>query len=159
VLPWLLERIEREIGHAQAGRGGRIRAKLNGIADTEVVQALYRASRAGVTIELIVRGICILRPGVSGHSERIRVVSRLGRFLEHARIYHFGNGGADEYFIGSADWRPRNLRMRVEVVAPVTEGDARATLDGLLTRELTDPEVWVLESDGSYHRAEPPGTT
>jgi polyphosphate kinase len=159
VLPWLLERIEREIGHAQAGRGGRIRAKLNGIADTEVVQALYRASRAGVTIELVVRGICMLRPGVAGHSERIRVVSRLGRFLEHARIYHFGNGGADEYYIGSADWRPRNLRMRVEVVAPVTEGDARTILDGLLTRELTDPEVWVLESDGSYHRAEPPAAT
>jgi polyphosphate kinase len=112
-----------------------------------------------VTIELVVRGICMLRPGVAGHSERIRVVSRLGRFLEHARIYHFGNGGADEYYIGSADWRPRNLRMRVEVVAPVTEGDARTILDGLLTRELTDPEVWVLESDGSYHRAEPPAAT
>ncbi|MGH7580981.1 MAG: polyphosphate kinase 1 [Gemmatimonadales bacterium] len=158
LLPWLLERIEREIGHAQAGRPARIRAKLNGVADTEVVQALYRASRAGVTIELIVRGLCILRPGVPGHSDRIRVVSRLGRFLEHARIYHFGNGGEDEYYIGSADWRPRNLRMRVEVVAPVTDRDARTTLDAVLTRELADPEVWELDPDGSYHRAGPGAT-
>ena len=153
LLPWLLERIERESEHARAGRPARIRAKLNGVADTEVVQALYRASRAGVAIELIVRGLCTLRPGVPGHSDRVRVVSRLGRFLEHARIYHFGNGGEDEYYIGSADWRPRNLRMRVEVVAPVTDPDARATLDSLLTRELADPDVWALDPDGSYSRA------
>jgi polyphosphate kinase len=159
LLPWLLEHIDREIEHAQAGRPARIRAKLNGIADSEVARALYRASRAGVTIELIVRGLCILRPGIPGHSERIRVVSRLGRFLEHARIYHFGNGGQDEYYIGSADWRPRNLRMRVEVVAPVADPGARATLDELLTRELADPEVWELDSDGSYHRAGAGGGT
>jgi polyphosphate kinase len=153
LLPWLLEHIEREIAHARGGRPARIRAKLNGVADTEVVRALYRASRAGVAVELIVRGLCILRPGIPGHSDRIRVVSRLGRFLEHARIYHFGNGGEDEYYIGSADWRPRNLRHRVEVVAPVTDAPARATLDELLTRELADPEVWALDPDGSYHRA------
>ncbi len=152
LLPWLLERIERETEHARAGRPARIRAKLNGLADTEVIQALYRGSRAGVTIELIVRGLCTLRPGVPGHSDRIRIVSRLGRFLEHARIYHFGNGGEDEYCIGSADWRPRNLRRRVEVVAPVTDRDARATLDALLTRELADPDAWALELDGSYSR-------
>jgi polyphosphate kinase len=153
LLPWLLERIDREAEHARAGRAARIRAKLNGLADTEVVQALYRASRAGVTIELIVRGLCILRPGVPGHSDRIRVVSRLGRFLEHARIYHFGgDGGRDEYYIGSADWRPRNLRRRVEVVAPVTDSVARATLDQMLTRELADPDAWALESDGGYAR-------
>jgi polyphosphate kinase len=150
LLPWLLERIERETEHARAGRPARIRAKLNGLADTEVIQALYRASRAGVMIELIVRGLCTLRPGVPGHSERIRIVSRLGRFLEHARIYHFGNGGEDEYCIGSADWRPRNLRRRVEVVAPVTDRDARATLDAVLTRELADADAWALEPDGSY---------
>jgi polyphosphate kinase len=97
-----------------------------------------------------VRGLCTLRPGVPGHSDRIRIVSRLGRFLEHARIYQFGNGGEDEYYIGSADWRPRNLRRRVEVVAPVTDRDARATLDGLLTKELADPDAWVLEQDGGY---------
>jgi polyphosphate kinase len=150
LLPWLLERIERETEHARAGRPARIRAKLNGLADTEVIQALYRASRAGVTIELIVRGLCTLRPGVAGHSDRISVVSRLGRFLEHARIYHFSNGGEDEYRIGSADWRPRNLRRRVEVVAPVTDRDARATLDALLASELTDRDAWILGPDGSY---------
>jgi polyphosphate kinase len=80
------------------------------------------------------------------------VVSRLGRHLEHARIYHFANGGDDRYHIGSADWRPRNLRRRVEVVTPVTDAAARATLDGILTRELTDPDGWVLQPDGSYHR-------
>ena len=159
LLPWLLERIERETEHARAGRPARIRAKLNGLADNEVIQALYRGSRAGVTIELIVRGLCTLRPGVPGHSERIRVVSRLGRFLEHARIYHFGNGGDDDYWIGSADWRPRNLRRRVEVVAPVTDQDARAKLDGLLTRELADPAAWALEPDGSYSRVAAPTQT
>ncbi len=153
LLPWVLSQIEREIEHATAGRPAKIRAKLNGIADTEVVQALYRASRAGVDIELIVRGLCILRPGVPGHSERIRVVSKLGRFLEHARIYHFGNGGSPEYYIGSADWRPRNLRLRVEVVAPVTEPAAVGRLDEILTQQLADPEVWELDPDGSYHRA------
>jgi polyphosphate kinase len=152
LLPWLLESIEREREHAAAGRPARIRAKLNGVADTEVVQALYRASRAGVAIELVVRGLCVLRPGVTGHSERIRVVSRLGRFLEHARIYHFGNGGRDDYYIGSADWRPRNLRRRVEVVAPVSDPGARAMLDQILTRELADPEAWILRPDGSYFR-------
>jgi polyphosphate kinase len=99
-----------------------------------------------------VRGLCVLRPGVAGHSERIRVVSRLGRFLEHARIYHFGNGGRDEYYIGSADWRPRNLRRRVEVVAPVGDPGARAMLDEILTSELADPDAWILRSDGSYFR-------
>ena len=118
-----------------------------------MVQALYRASRAGVTIELIVRGLCILRPGVPGHSERIRVVSRLGRFLEHARIYHFANGGDERYYIGSADWRLRNLRRRVEVIAPVTEDGARAKLDDILRRELTEPDGWILHPDGSYTRS------
>jgi polyphosphate kinase len=155
LLPWMLERIERETEHARAGRLARIRAKLNGLADTEMIQALYRASRAGVEIDLIVRGLCTLRPGVPGHSDRIRVVSRLGRFLEHARIYHFANGGADEYAIGSADWRPRNLRRRVEVVTPVTEPAACALLDRILTEQLSDPERWVLAPDGSYARPAP----
>ena len=157
LLPWLLESIEREREHAVAGRPARIRAKVNGIADNEVVQALYRASRAGVTIELVVRGLCVLRPGIPEHSERIRVVSRLGRFLEHARIYHFANGGEERYYIGSADWRPRNLRRRVEVVTPVTDATAQATLDGILTRELTEPEGWELHADGSYTRMEQSG--
>ncbi|HEU5041998.1 MAG TPA: polyphosphate kinase 1, partial [Gemmatimonadales bacterium] len=154
LLPWLLAAIEREAAHARAGRPARIRAKLNGLADEEVIEALYEASRAGVTIELVVRGLCTLRPGVPGHSERIRVVSRLGRFLEHARIYHFADGGADSYWIGSADWRPRNLRRRIEVVAPVTEPIARARLAGMLDAELADPGAWELQADGSYRRAD-----
>jgi polyphosphate kinase len=105
-----------------------------------------------VDIELVVRGLCILRPGVPGHSERIRVVSRLGRFLEHARIYHFAHGGDERYHIGSADWRPRNLRRRVEVVTPVADAAAREALDGILTRELAAPDGWVLHPDGSYSR-------
>jgi polyphosphate kinase len=157
LLPWLLGRIEEETAHARAGRPARIRAKLNGLADTEVTHALYAASRAGVQVDLIVRGLCTLRPGIPGHSERIRVVSRLGRFLEHARIYHFANGGADDYYIGSADWRPRNLRRRIEVVAPVTEPEGRAELDAMLQQELVDPAAWVLRADGTYEKAGQPG--
>jgi len=150
LLDRLLALIERESAHARAGRGGRIRAKLNGLADVTVIQALYRASQAGVDVDLVVRGICTLRPGVPGLSERIRVVSILGRFLEHARIYHFGNGGSDEYYIGSADWRPRNLRRRVEVVTPVFDDAARAQLDRILEGDLTNPAAWLLSADGSY---------
>jgi len=152
----LLERvlalIERETEHARAGRAGRIRAKLNALSDSTVIQALYRASQAGVDVDLVVRGICTLRPGVPGLSERIRVVSILGRFLEHARIYHFANGGTDaeDYYIGSADWRPRNLRRRVEVVVPVFDQAARRTLDGILTGELAAPTAWLLRPDGGY---------
>ena len=148
--------IAREADHARAGRGGRIRAKLNGLADATVIRALYRASQAGVAVDLVVRGTCMLRPGVPGLSERIRVVSLLGRFLEHGRIYHFANAGAPEYYIGSADWRPRNLRRRVEVITPVHDPAARARLDRILERELTDPTVWTLQSDGSYARLSDP---
>ena len=156
LLDRLLALIERETAHARAGRRARIRAKLNGLADSTVAQALYKASQAGVDVDLVVRGICTLRPGVPGLSERIRVVSILGRFLEHARIYHFANGGddAEEYYIGSADWRPRNLRRRVEVVSPVFDPAARRTLDNLLTTELTTPAAWLLRPDGGYDRPE-----
>lgn len=150
MLDRFLSLIARETEHARAGRGGQIRAKLNALADATVIGALYRASQAGVDIELVVRGLCMLRPGVPGLSERIRVVSVLGRFLEHARIYRFANAGAPEYFIGSADWRPRNLRRRVEVLAPVDDAAARARLDHILELELDDPASWLLLSDGSY---------
>ncbi|OLE96769.1 MAG: polyphosphate kinase 1, partial [Cyanobacteria bacterium 13_1_20CM_4_61_6] len=119
LLQRVIELVDREAAHARAGGSARIRAKLNGLADPDVIAALYRASQAGVDVDLSVRGVCTLRPGVPGLSARIRVVSIVGRFLEHARIYHFANGGDPEYYIGSADWRPRNLRRRVEVVAPV----------------------------------------
>jgi polyphosphate kinase len=154
LLERLLALIARETEHARSGRPARIRAKLNGLADAAVIQALYAAGQAGVDVDLVVRGICTLRPGVPGLSERIRVVSILGRFLEHARIYHFANGGGEteEYYIGSADWRPRNLRRRVEVVAPVFDPTARRRLDALLTRDLTDAGAWVLRADGGYDR-------
>jgi polyphosphate kinase len=113
---------------------------------------LYAASSAGVDIDLLVRGLCTLKPGVPGVSERIRVASLVGRFLEHARIYHFANAGDEEYFIASADWRSRNLRRRVEVAAPILDRFARARLVRILDQELADPSAWVLERDGSYHR-------
>lgn len=150
-----LELIDREAEHARTGRPARIRAKLNGLADREIIAALYRASQAGVAIDLIIRGICCLRPGVPGLSERIRVVSVLGRFLEHARIYAFENGGEREYYIGSADWRPRNLRRRIEVVAPILAASCQERLERILDAELANPGAWELEPDGSYRRRSP----
>jgi len=155
LLSRFLTLIGREADHARGGRGGRIRVKLNGLADAEIVAALYDAAQAGVEIDLVVRGICCLRPGVTGLSENIRVVSLLGRFLEHARIFHFANGGDDEYYIGSADWRPRNLRRRVEVVTPVSDPACRRRLDHILALELADPTAWELRPDGSYERRTP----
>jgi len=152
MLDRFLALIAREADHARSGRAAQIRAKLNGLADATIIRALYRASQSGVNVDLVVRGTCMLRPGVPGLSERIRVVSLLGRYLEHGRIFHFANAGAPEYFIGSADWRPRNLRRRVEVITPVQDPAARARLDDILERELTDPTAWSLGSDGSYSR-------
>ncbi len=113
--------IEREAEHARQGHPARIIAKMNALLDKNVIQALYRASQAGVEIDLIVRGICALRPGVRGVSENIRVRSIVGRFLEHSRIYYFANGGEEEIYIGSADWMPRNLYERVEVLVPLRD--------------------------------------
>ncbi|MGQ0646366.1 MAG: polyphosphate kinase 1 [Gemmatimonadaceae bacterium] len=152
LLPGLLERIDREAEHARAGRGGRIRMKINGLSDREVVRALYGAAQAGVEIDLVVRGICTLWPGLPGVSDRIRVVSLLGRFLEHARIYVFSNAGAPEYFIGSADLRPRNLRRRVELLVPIHSPDDRERLDAILDAELNDPTAWNLNANGAYAR-------
>jgi polyphosphate kinase len=152
LLPGLIKRIEREAEHARAGRAARIRLKVNGLSDREVVQALYRASQAGVTIDLVVRGICTLAPRLPGISDRIRVVSLLGRFLEHARIFAFDNAGDPEYFIGSADLRPRNLRRRVEVLVPIRAPRDRARLDAILDAELSDPTAWELNGDGTYAR-------
>jgi polyphosphate kinase len=149
LLDRLLGLIEGETSHARAGRPARIRAKLNGLADATVIQTLYAASQAGVEVDLVVRGICTLRAGVPGLSERVRVISILGRFLEHARIYDFANGG---YYIASADWRPRNLRRRVEIAVPIFDPAVRTQLDRLLTAELANPAVWVLRTDGSYAR-------
>ena len=148
----VLALIDREAEHARAGRGGRIRAKLNGLADADVIGALYRAAQAGVEIDLVVRGICCLRPGVPGLSDRIRVISILGRFLEHGRIFSFANGGESEYYIGSADWRPRYLRRRVEVATPILDPRCGARLERILELELADPTAWELGPDGGYYR-------
>jgi polyphosphate kinase len=113
--------IDREAEHARQGRPARIIAKMNALLDKNMVQALYRASQAGVEIDLIVRGICAVRPGVRGLSDRIKVRSIVGRFLEHSRIYYFANGGEEEIYIGSADWMPRNLYERVEVLVPLRD--------------------------------------
>lgn len=157
LLPALLARIEREAEHARAGRLSGITIKVNGLADTETVRALCRASQAGVPIDLIVRGICTLRPGVARWSTGIRVLSVVGRFLEHSRIYRFANGGAPEYFVGSSDLRPRNLRRRVELLVPVPDPEHRLRLDEILERYLNDPTAWELRADGQYLQRRGPG--
>jgi polyphosphate kinase len=150
LLPGILELIDREAAHARAGRPARITAKLNGLSDPDAVRALYRASSDGVEIDLVVRGICTLRPGVPGLSDRIRVSSVVGRFLEHSRIYRFENGGDPRYYIGSADLRPRNLRRRVELLAPIANDEHRQMLDQVLSLYVDDPSAWDLKPDGSY---------
>ena len=151
--------IEREIEHARAGRPARIQAKLNGLADREVVKLLYKAAQAGVKIDLIIRSICTLRPGVPGLSEGIQVRSILGRFLEHSRIVYFENAGQSEYYIGSADWRARNLRRRLEVVTPVDDPEARKVLRAVLDAQLADPRAWILRPDGVWERLSGEGLT
>jgi polyphosphate kinase len=153
-----LELIERETEHAEAGRGGRIIAKMNALVDVEMIEALYHASQAGVDIDLIVRGICCLKPGVPGVSDRIRVISIVGRFLEHSRVFFFQNGSEPEYYFGSADWMPRNFDRRVEAVAPIDEPAAQARLKSLLDTCLADNrQAWDLQRDGSYVQRMPGG--
>lgn len=151
---FMIEMIDRE---ASLGKGGRIIAKVNGILEPAVVQACYRASQAGVRIELICRGICSLRPGVPGVSDNIRVISIVDRFLEHSRIFYFGNGGDPQVYIGSADWMDRNLRRRVEVVFPVEVPDLkRRLIDEILAVSLQDNvKARELLPDGTYRRIQP----
>ncbi|MFN9623982.1 MAG: polyphosphate kinase 1 [Cyanobacteriota bacterium] len=144
--------IQREIDHAKAGRGGHIRAKMNALVDPAIIALLYEASQAGVVIELVIRGMCCLRPGLAGISETIRVVSVIGRFLEHSRLFWFANGGEAEVFIGSADWMPRNLDRRVEAVAPIEDAPLRKELEGLLDLYLSDSDAWHMQADGTYTR-------
>ncbi len=153
LLTGLLERIEREIQHANAGRPARITIKINGLGDREMVHAFERASQAGVQVDLIVRGICILQPGVPGLSDRIRVTSVVGRLLEHSRIYRFENDGVPEYLIGSSDLRSRNLRRRVEVLVPVYGAAFHARLDAILEAYLADRTAWELQADGVYRQS------
>ena len=150
----LLERIEREAAHARAGRPARILAKLNAIAEPQIITALYAASQAGVKIDLIVRGVCCLRPGIAGVSENISVRSIVGRFLEHTRVYCFHNNGENEIFCASADWMDRNLFRRVEVAFPIEDKKlAKRVLQEALQLYLNDSaQAWELLSDGSYRR-------
>jgi polyphosphate kinase len=147
--------IRREQEHAQAGRPAHIVAKMNALLEPSVIEALYAASQAGVEVDLIVRGLSILRPGVKGLSERIRVRSIVGRFLEHSRIFHFANGGQDEIYLGSADWMPRNLFERCEVVFPVRDPAALARIhDEILPAYLADTvKARLQQPDGNYQRA------
>jgi len=150
-----LRLIRRESEHAQAGRPAHIIAKMNALLEPSVIEALYQASQSGVEVDLIIRGLCILRPGVKGLSENIRVRSVVGRFLEHSRIFHFANGGNDEIYLGSADWMPRNLFERCEVVFPVRDPAARARIHNeILPAYLADTiKARLQQPDGSYLRA------
>jgi len=153
---FMVERIEQEIAHQQASRGGRIIAKMNGLLEPVIVQALYRASQAGVRIDMNVRGICALRPAVPGISENIRVFSIIDRFLEHSRIFYFGNAGDPQVYIGSADWMDRNLSRRVEVVFPIEQPELKHRLIGeiLATTMADNVKARELLPDGSYRRVE-----
>jgi len=152
--------IERERDNALAGRPARIIAKLNSIVDQEVIEKLYEASCANVTVDLIVRGICCLRPKIPNLSENIRVISIVGRFLEHSRIYYFENAGQPELFLSSADWMPRNFLRRVEVAFPIENPALRDEIvNGVLPKFLHDRvKARELQPDGSYRRLKPEGT-
>lgn len=152
----MLDLIRQEITHCQAGGKGRIIAKMNSLVDPTIIATLYEASQAGVQIDLIIRGICCLRPGLAGVSENIRVISIIGRFLEHSRIFYFCNGGDEQMFIGSADWMPRNLDRRVEAVTPIECDRILKSLKEILEVSLADNrQAWDLQPDGSYVQRQP----
>ncbi|MGM0812309.1 polyphosphate kinase 1 [Thioalkalivibrio sp.] len=153
----IVERIERETEHARAGRPALIAARMNSLIERGVIQALYRASGAGVQIQLLVRGICCLRPGVPGVSENIEVRSVLGRFLEHSRVFYFGNDGQPELYMSSADWMPRNFFRRVEAAFPIKDPKLRerAAEESLFAYMRDNTSAWVLQKDGSYRRLTP----
>jgi polyphosphate kinase len=149
----IIERIEREVEHTRAGGQGLVQIKVNSLVDEGVTDALYRASQAGVQVDLIIRGMCTLRPGVPGLSDNIRVRSILGRFLEHSRVFRFGNNGSTEFWIGSADLMHRNLDRRVEALVQVTDPEARTELDRVLALSMSDEtESFELHPDGTWTR-------
>ncbi len=148
--------IRREIEHCRKGFSGRIVAKMNALVDPQIIATLYEASQAGVQIDLIIRGMCCLRPGLKGISENIRVISIVGRYLEHSRIYYFHNHGKEEVYIGSADWMTRNLDRRVEAVVPVEDPDLIKDLQEILAVMLADNrQAWDLQPDGQYIQRQP----
>ena len=151
-----VELIRREVAHQGNGKTGRVIAKMNALDDQTLIQELYRASQSGVRIDLIVRGHCRLRPGVPGFSDNIRVISVIGRFLEHSRIYHFHNDGDPITFIGSADWQRRNLEDRIEVVVPIEQEELQGRLVRTLSFCLEDNrQAWDLHADGRYVQRHP----
>jgi polyphosphate kinase len=148
--------IQRETDHARNGRPARIIAKMNALTDVEIIKKLYEASQAGVEIDLIVRGMCCLRPGLKGISQTIRVISIVGRYLEHSRIFHFQNDGKEDVYIGSADWMTRNLDRRVEAVTPIEDPKLKGELKAILDILLTDNrQAWELHSNGEYIQRQP----
>jgi polyphosphate kinase len=152
----LISLIEEETQRRLQGQKAFIYAKLNALVDPEIIQALYRASRAGVVVRLNIRGICCLKPGVEGLSENISVVSIVDRFLEHARIIHFCHGGQDAVFISSADWMPRSLDRRIELLTPIEDPASKQKLIDILATYFQDNQnAWKLTADGSYERLEP----
>ena len=152
----LLKKIDREIEHAKNGRAGLIQFKSNALEDKDITKALYRASQAGVKVNLIIRDSCRLRPGIKGLSENISVISIVGRFLEHSRIFYFRNDGEEEYFIGSADLMKRNLEARVEVVVPIEDKQLQLRLREVLEVQIDNRRsVWEMQSDGSYVQRKP----
>ena len=152
----ILDLIGAETQRAMQGQNGEILAKLNSLVDTEVIDALYRASQAGVQVRLNVRGVCCLKPRVKGLSESIEVVSIVDRFLEHARIIYFAHGGNGQIFVSSADWMPRNLDRRVELLVPVNDPDCRSKLlDTLRTYFKDNVNAWRMSSEGHFERTSP----
>jgi polyphosphate kinase len=152
----LLEKIEREISKHTVNSPGLIQFKMNALEDIDITAALYRAAQAGVKIDLIIRDTCRLRPGIAGLSDNVRVISIVGRFLEHSRIFYFQNGGEEEYFIGSADCMKRNLESRVEVVSPVQKPELQAVLRQILNVLLSNQRsVWEMQEDGKYIQLRP----
>ena len=152
--------ILREIKHAKNGKYGQIRAKMNSLVDPNIINLLYKASKAGVKIELVVRGMCCLYPGRKGLSENIKVISIIGQFLEHSRIFWFANNGNSEAFIGSADWMRRNLDRRVEAVTPIDSTKLRKELENLLELYLNDNRnAWEMQSDGNFIQRQPEANT
>jgi polyphosphate kinase len=153
----MIAMIERETANCRQGKTSRIVAKMNSLVDQQVIHALYQASQAGVEIDLIIRGICCLRPGIPKFSDKIRVISIIGRFLEHSRIFYFHNNGKEEIYIGSADWMTRNLSRRVEAVTPIESPEIFRDLQEILGVMLADNrKAWELRSDGTFVQRRPP---
>jgi polyphosphate kinase len=150
----MIAKLDREVEHARAGRAARVILKMNSLVEPQAIEALYRASGAGVEIDLIIRGICALRPGIPGVSERIRVRSVVGRFLEHSRVFYFENGGTPELYCSSADWMERNFFRRVEIAFPIRREELRGRILRDLETYLWDnTHAWVLDREGQYRRS------